>query len=401
MSYTLHDIDEYSKMRGRKLQIFPTDEQKIVLQTMAKLYIDVYNWALQWDIDYYNDNHKKPLVSKMFCVFRDMRNTPGSKFQDIPVTVARFAILEVMNSSLNLFFLGVNKFPKFKKFNEHDWWFKVPNEQFRFYVKPDGIRIQGIQKRTLIPVEKHYIDDNGNFYNVTIKRHFDTYTVSMNECIDEEMRIKNIIFNEKYPKTGPIGIDVGVVNWITCSNGKVFHTPDLQIEYKRLSRLQSRIDSYRHDNNLVSSNQKRRIEEFYDLQNRIHDTEITCMRMAVAEIIKCNPAYIVREDLDSEGMRQHFSHEMNFKLDRSKFGTLHDWIDKAAQRRDIPVYKVSRWYPSSQLCSNCGQRNHKTSSRTFVCRFCGFTIDRDLNAAINLKNADISQLKPCNGVRID
>ena len=61
----------------------------------------------------------------------------------------------------------------------------------------------------------------------------------------------------------------------------------------------------------------------------------------------------------------------------------------------VYLIKVNKWFPSSKKCSKCGKRKKKLkiSQRIYRCKYCGLVIDRDLNAAINIKNEGIRILK--------
>ena len=113
------------------------------------------------------------------------------------------------------------------------------------------------------------------------------------------------------------------------------------------------------------------------LNNNIH--QIT------AEIIGLNPSAIVIEDLNVKGMFKN--KYLSATLKYSKFGEIIRQLKYKCAWKDIKLITADRWYPSSKLCSNCGEKKEKLSlsERVFVCDKCGFHIDRDYNAALNLK----------------
>ena len=67
---------------------------------------------------------------------------------------------------------------------------------------------------------------------------------------------------------------------------------------------------------------------------------------------------------------------------------------KVAENQGYLV-KIDRFYPSSKTCSNCGciKKELKLSERTYKCNECGFEIDRDLNASINILNVGLKQIE--------
>lgn len=103
--------------------------------------------------------------------------------------------------------------------------------------------------------------------------------------------------------------------------------------------------------------------------------------------MKTKPAYITIENLNVQGMmkNRHLSKaiaQQNFYYFKTK-------LDLKCKSNNIELRIVDRWYPSSKTCSSCGciKSDLKLSDRVYICPDCGFEIDRDLNAAINLKNA--------------
>ncbi len=107
----------------------------------------------------------------------------------------------------------------------------------------------------------------------------------------------------------------------------------------------------------------------------------------VSQLVKTKPAYVTIGDLNVKGMmkNRHLSKAIG---DRG----LYDFTVKllsTCQPAGTELRQVSRFYPSSKLCSRCGYKKVKLSlaERIFTCESCGLVIDRDLNAAINLEQA--------------
>ena len=103
-------------------------------------------------------------------------------------------------------------------------------------------------------------------------------------------------------------------------------------------------------------------------------------------MVRTKPKAIVLEDLNVAGMRKnkHLAHS----LQESSISTFKQMLISKAESHGIEVILADRFYPSSQICSHCGNRkvNLKLSDRTYKCPICGLEIDRDLNASINLKH---------------
>ena len=102
-------------------------------------------------------------------------------------------------------------------------------------------------------------------------------------------------------------------------------------------------------------------------------------------LVRTKPKAIVLEDLNVAGMRKnkHLSHS----LQETSISTFKQMLVSKAESHGIEVVLADRFYPSSQICSHCGNRRSiKLSERTYKCPVCGLEIDRDLNASINLKH---------------
>ena len=93
------------------------------------------------------------------------------------------------------------------------------------------------------------------------------------------------------------------------------------------------------------------------------------------------------EDLNVAGMMKN--HHLARSLSDASLGEFRRQLEYKAARTGAALCVVDRWYPSSKTCSNCGVVKAKLSlsERVFDCDACGLSMDRDLNAAINIKVA--------------
>ena len=102
--------------------------------------------------------------------------------------------------------------------------------------------------------------------------------------------------------------------------------------------------------------------------------------------MRTKPKAIVLEDLNMAGMRKN--KYLAHSLQEASISTFKQMLISKAESHGIEVILADRFYPSSQICSHCGNRkvDLKLSERTYKCPVCGLEIDRDLNASINLKH---------------
>lgn len=108
---------------------------------------------------------------------------------------------------------------------------------------------------------------------------------------------------------------------------------------------------------------------------------------STAAIIKKMPHVVVMEDLNVSGMMKNRHHSK--AIQNQGFFEFVRQMQYKADWHNIQLVKVDRFFPSSQLCSNCGERNpavRNLNIREWTCPHCGVHHNRDLNAAINLRN---------------
>ena len=107
---------------------------------------------------------------------------------------------------------------------------------------------------------------------------------------------------------------------------------------------------------------------------------------SISEIVKRKPSFIVLEDLNVRGMMKN--RHLSKAIAAQRLSYFRVKLTIKAKESGIEVRIVDRFYPSSKKCSQCGRikRDLKLKDRIYHCE-CGLETDRDLNAAINLKNA--------------
>lgn len=191
-----------------------------------------------------------------------------------------------------------------------------------------------------------------------------------------------------------IGIDLGLKELATCSNGWVFHTVTKFKNYAKLEKsikqkqrqvsrkyLINKTDNkFNKTKNIVSLErfiQKKRIKQQNIKKDYFHKSSTA--------LVRTKPKAIVLEDLNVAGMRKnrHLSHS----IQSASISMFKDMLVNKANSLGIEVVYADKFYPSSQLCSTCGsKRSIKLSERIYKCPVCGLEIDRDLNASINLKH---------------
>ena len=234
--------------------------------------------------------------------------------------------------------------------------------------------------------EKGYLPLEG-IISGTIKKRANKYFISV--LTDEEP----ITYNNNTEEG--IGIDLGIKELMTCSNGmtfdninKTFKIKKLEKKLKREQRALSRkYEVHKRDKEVTYKNfnkNKLRVQKLnYKLECARNDYINKCIEI----IIEQKPKFIALEELSITNLRKN--RHLSKAISDCKFYYTKQRLIQKAQKNGIEVREVDRFYPSSKTCSHCGEvkKDLKLSDRTYKCSKCGLELDRDFNASLNLKNA--------------
>ena len=193
-----------------------------------------------------------------------------------------------------------------------------------------------------------------------------------------------------------IGIDLGVsdlaiVNCLDKPIKNINKSTEVRKLKKRLKRFQRQVsrkyeakrivNRYNKTNNIIKL--ERTIKLIHRKLNNIRNNHI---HQTTSKIIKFNPYRVVMEDLNISGMMKN--RHLSKAIQEQK---LHEFIRQMKYKCEfngIEFIQADRIYPSSKVCSCCGniKKDLKLKDRVYVCDKCGLEIDRDKNASINLGN---------------
>ena len=179
-----------------------------------------------------------------------------------------------------------------------------------------------------------------------------------------------------------VGVDVGIKHLAITSEGIYYENPKALKHYERkLKRFQRRL-----------SKRVKGSRNWYKMKAKIAKLHyrITCIRRdaqhKASTAITYNASRIGIESLNVAGMLKN--HRLAKALADASLSSFLTMLQVKAERIGVKIVEADTFYPSSKTCSNCGTKNADLtlSDRIYHCSDCGHTQDRDLNAAINLKN---------------
>ena len=190
-----------------------------------------------------------------------------------------------------------------------------------------------------------------------------------------------------------IGIDLGLKDFAIVSDGKTYKNINKSAKIKKLEkklRREQRYLSRKYENLKKGESTQKNIQKqklkVQRLHHRINNIRTDYVNKSIAEIVKTKPSYITIEDLTVSGMMKN--RHLSKAIASQKFYEFRTKLKAKCDQNGIELRVVDKWFPSSKICHCCGaiKKDLKLSDRIYRCN-CGYTNDRDLNAALNLKDA--------------
>lgn len=378
--------------RAYKIEINPTDKQKAKIHQTIGVSRFIYNFYIAHNKEVYEKEGK--FVSGMdFSKWLNNEYIPNNQdmkwIKDVSSKATKQAIMNA-DKAFRDFFKGSKGFPKFKKKKNQDVKAYFPkNNKTDWTLERHRVKIPTIGWIRL--KEFGYIPTNSIVKSGTVSQKANRYYVSI---LVEENDTK-----VSKPTNEGIGIDLGLKDFAICSNGNKFKNINktskvkkvekkLKREQRKLSRKYEglKIRNKKEKGVATRQNIQKQVVKVQKLHQRLVNIRTDYINKTISSIIKQKPSYITIEDLNIKGMMKN--KHLSKAVASQKFFKFRTKLTTKCKQNNIELRVVDRFYPSSKTCSNCGEikKDLKLSDRVYKCS-CGLTIDRDLNASINLKNA--------------
>lgn len=289
-------------------------------------------------------------------------------------------------------------FPRFKKKNKSNVGVYLPkNNKTDFTLERHRLKIPTLGFVRL--KEYGYIPLNTVIKSGTITKKCDRYFISI--LVDEELNSNNDIDDF----TEGIGIDLGLKEFATISNGRVYKNINKTNKIKKLEKslkrqqrkLSRKYESLKNKNkekggNATRHNIQKQLLKVQRLHMRLANIRTDYINKIVNDLVKTKPKFINIEDLNISGMMKN--RHLSKAISKQKFYEFRTKLINKCYENNIEVRLSNRFYASSKTCSCCGsiKKDLKLSDRIYKCEYCGLEIDRDLNASINLRNNQIYKI---------
>ena len=381
-------------LKSFKTEINPTEEQKVKIRKTIGTCRYIYNFYLAHNKELH-DNGEKFMSGKSFSVWLNNEYLPKNPDKLWIKEVSSKSVKRSIENgcvAFTRFFKHQSAFPNFKK--------KGKSEVKMYFVKNNLKDCRCERHRINIPSlgwvrikEKGYVPTTKDGYviksgHVSIKA--DRYYVSV------LIEIPNIKITNDSNKG--IGIDLGLKDFAIVSNGKTYKNINKSERVKKLKkqlRREQRCLSRKYENLKKGESTQKNIQKqnlkVQKLYHRINNIRTDYINKTIAEIVKTKPSYITIEDLNVSGMMKN--KHLSKAVASQKFYEFKIKLKAKCDESGIELRVVDRFYPSSKLCHCCGsiKKDLKLSDRIYRCD-CGYIEDRDFNASLNLRDAEIYKI---------
>ena len=371
--------------------LLPNNKQKTKLFQYANTARFAYNWALDKEQENYKNGGKFISDGDLRKEFTQLKKTEEYGWlNNVSNNVTKQAMKDACDA-YKRFFKGLAKFPKFKSRKHATPSFYQDNVKIQFtdtHVKAEGFadsKKKNKQKLNWIKLAEHgRIPTSCKYMNPRIKydglNWYITVGIEYGDCTT-------------LPSNEGIGIDLGIKDLAICSDEHKYQNVNKTQRAKKLEKRKRRLQrsisrKYEKNKKGESCCKTRNIikseKELLKLNHRLTNIRQNHLHQITSSIVKREPSFICIEDLNVSGMvkNQHLSRAVQ----QQGFYEFRRQIEYKSAWNNISVIIADRFFPSSKLCSCCGaiKKDLKLSGRIYRCE-CGNVIDRDYQAAINLK----------------
>jgi putative transposase len=371
-----------------RFELNPNQAQRVLLAKSVGARRYVYNWGLAESQREYERTGKRPRHGDLKKRLVGLKRSEAPWLYEVSAHIGQQALVD-LEHAFNRFFKGVNGegpksgFPHFKRKGERD-----SARLYEFQVFERHVQLPNIGR---IRLKERTVELRGRPIAATITRRANRWFISI--AVERERDVR-----PARPLARPadlVGVDLGLTNAAVIHDGSVTRVVEprkaLRGNLAKLRRL---------DRQLARKQQGSRNREKAKLRRARLHYRISCQRNnainQLSSALARTKSVIVLEDLHVCGMQRN--KRLALSITDAGMRELRRQLAYKSEWYGSRVLVVDRYYPSSQLCSSCGCLNEQLKGiaglhqRTFECPACGLSLDRDENAAINLRAYGARQL---------
>lgn len=388
---------------AHRIQLMPNNKQKTYFRKAIGCCRFAYNWGLaEWQRRY-NEGEWGLTGRKLRNDFNAIRKEQYPFTYEVTKYATAHAFDDLQVAFKN-FFEHRTKYPQPHRKKDSAGSFYIGADQIKLSETHIGLRhLKGVDynanwKRQYVSIPNlgyvkmaERLRFIGKVIAAKISQDGDKFFIAIQVQITEEEYLRAHP-KAKCDKHGAVGIDLGLKETMTTSDGIAIHNPRTIRKYQRkITRLSRQLSKRHHARTkqerlqgVKRSNNYRKLSLQLGREQRHIANIRRDFTQKLTTILTTQYKAICLEDLNVKGMMRE--HKLAKSVSDVAFGELRRQIEYKAAMNGVSVTIADRYYPSSKTCHICGWKKDDLTlqDRFFVCPQCGTAIDRDLNAALNL-----------------
>lgn len=370
-------------LKAIKLRLYPNKEQEIYINKLLGCSRFVYNNCLAFKQEKYTNESVNVGLKELGKFFHNdlTKNKDFEWLNEHNTKVLKQSIINMLDG-YKRFFVNGSGFPNYKKKNQKQSC-RFPSEAISkrndFTTgKIDLVKqLKGLKFKCSDDYKKYLIKNQEGIKSATLhKTKSGNYFLSV--LIDGEF---NKVLTK--PINQSVGLDLGIKDFVICSNGKSFENIKIQRSNKlKLRKLHQNLSRKMKG----SKNKEKARIKLAKFNEKLNNIKENYLHLVSNQIINENQVISI-EDLNVKGMLKN--HKLARSMQELSLNRFKSMLEYKAIWYGRTLIQIDRWFPSSQLCSTegCDYRHKelKLSDRDWICPCCGSRHDRDINSAINIE----------------
>lgn len=362
------------KTKTYKYKIIPTVKQQECLNKAFGCCRFIYNWGLEQKVQTYKQTKKAIGYVELAHELTNLKNDGEHEWLKEVNNVSLQQSLRNLDAAFVRFFREKKGFPKFKS--------RKNTRNSAKYIS--GVHFDFNEWKVKVPKCGWVKLCKNKPFDLSMK--YGTLTVSKDHCGDYWCSIVVYDVEEKsrakISDDTAVGIDLGIKDYAILSDGTKYGNPKfLEKGHKRLKRLQQLFARTKKDSNRHEVMRIKVARQYRKISNRRSDF----LHKLSTELVKRYDT-ICLENLNVEGMLKN--HHLANSIQSAAWSEFVRQLEYKSDWYGKNIIFIGRFEPSSKICNKCGyiNRDLKLSDRKWICPICGEHLDRDINAATNIKD---------------